>query len=255
LKKLKVLVPKPLRNWLNYRRQDAQKVTRRTMLAFDRVTNWSQLRKVQPHRRDFGLGRGKSIDEFYIKNFLAAYKEDIRGRVAEIGWDDYTKLFGGEQVERVDILDINERNEKRTITIDLTQTARASDKVFDCIICTQTLFEIYDYASTVRSLHKMLKPDGVVLVTVPGISQSVRGRALGGAGDDYWRFTGRSARLIFGEVFGAENVVVHTYGNVLTATGLLHGLVQEELTQEELEYNDPDYEVTIGLKATKRVTT
>ena len=255
MKKLKVLVPKPLRNWLNHRRQNAQMATRQAMLAFDRVTDWSQLRKVQPHRRDFGLGRGKCIDEFYIENFLTEYKEDIRGHVAEIGWDDYTKRFGGEQVQRADILDINERNERRTIAIDLTQMASAPDNVFDCIICTQTLFEIYDYAASVRSLHKMLKPGGVVLVTVPGISQSVRGRALGGAGDDYWRFTERSARLIFGEVFGAENVVVHTYGNVLAATALLHGIVQEELTRAEMEYHDPDYEVTIAVKATKRVTT
>jgi hypothetical protein len=40
---------------------------------------------------------------------------------------------------------------------------------------------------------------------------------------------------------------------VLTATAFLHGLVQEELTQAELEYHDPDYEVTIGVKATKQV--
>ncbi len=49
-------------------------------------------------------------------------------------------------------------------------------------------------------------------------------------------------------------VVVHTYGNVLSATAFLHGLVQEELTRDELEYHDPNYEVTIGVKATKRST-
>ena len=43
------------------------------------------------------------------------------------------------------------------------------------------------------------------------------------------------------------------YGNVLTATAFLHGLVQEELTRDELEYHDPDYEVIIGIKATKPI--
>ncbi len=255
LRKLRYLIPKPVRNWLNHRREAAQLAARRALLTFDRVTDWSVLRKVHPHRRDFGLGRGEPVDMFYVEKFLATYQECIRGHVAEIEWDVYTYRFGGARVEHSDILDINESNKRRTITIDLAQTTAVPENLFDCIICSQTLFLIYDYIAAVRSLYKMLRPGGVLLVTVPGISQSVRGKALGGAGDDYWRFTGRSARLIFGEVFGAENVVVHTYGNVLTATGLLHGLVQEELTQEELEYNDSDYEVTIGVKATKRVTT
>ena len=43
------------------------------------------------------------------------------------------------------------------------------------------------------------------------------------------------------------------YGNVLTATAFLYGLVQEELTRQELEFHDPDYEVVIGVKATKYV--
>jgi SAM-dependent methyltransferase len=253
LKKLKHLVPKPIRRWLNLRREAAQLVTRRVLLAFDRVTDWSVLRTVRPHRRNFGLGRGECVDMFYVEKFLATYQEYIRGHVAEIEWDVYTYRYGGERVEHSDILDINERNKRRTITIDLTQTAAAPEDVFDCIICSQTLFEIYDYASAVRSLYKMLRPGGVLLVTVPGISQCVRGKALGGAGDDWWRFTERSSRQLFAKVFGTENVIVHSYGNVLAATALLHGLVQEELTVAELEYHDPDYEVTIGVKATKQV--
>jgi SAM-dependent methyltransferase len=238
-----------MRTWLNRRRTAAK----RSLLVFDRVTDWSVLHRLRPYRRDFGRGRGACIDRFYIEEFLATFQESIRGCVAEVGSDHYTSLFGGGRVEHSDVLDINERNDRRTITIDLTQTASAPEYVFDCIICTQTLFEIYDYASAVRSLYKMLKPSGVLLVTLPGISQSVRGGMLGGAGDDWWRFTACSATRVFGDVFAAENVVVHTYGNVLTATAFLHGLVQEELTQAELEYHDPDYEVTIGVKATKQV--
>ncbi len=239
--KAKYLVPKTLRPPLNQLR----------IYLFDRVTNWAVLRRLQPYRREFGRGRGKYIDRFYIENFFAANEASICGRVAEIQNDHYTKLFGGNKVQHSDILDIDELNEKRTMTIDLTQTPSAPESVFDCILCPQTIFEIYDYTSAVRSLYKMLKPGGVLLVTVPGICSSVRGRMLGGAGDDWWRFTERSSRRIFGEIFATENVAVHTYGNVLTATAFLHGLVQEELTQTELEYHDPDFEVTIGVRATK----
>jgi glycosyltransferase involved in cell wall biosynthesis len=209
------------------------------------------LRRLHPYRRDFGAGYGEFIDLYYIEKFLATYQESIHGRVAEIGCDDYIRRFGGNRIESWDVLDINEQNERRTLTIDLTQTDRVPENLYHCIICTQVLFEIYDYASAIRSLYKMLRPAGVLLVTVPGISPSVRGRMLGGAGDDWWRFTERSARRAFSEVFAPDNVVVHTYGNVLTAVAFMHGLVQEELTPEEFDYHDPNYEVTVAVKATK----
>jgi SAM-dependent methyltransferase len=246
--KLKHLVPKRLRRWLNRRRQAAEK----GLLVFDRVTDWSVLRRVRPYRPDFGAARGVPIDRFYIAKFLATHQQSIRGRVAEIESDEYTRRFGGDRVRHVDILDLNDQNELRTMAIDLTKTEVVPENEFDCIICTQTLLVIEDYGAAIRSLYKMLKPGGVALVTVPGICQVVRGGMIGGVGENWWRFTGRSAGKVFSEVFSPENVVVQTYGNVLAATAFLHGLVQEELTQEELEYNDPDYELTIGVQATKR---
>lgn len=223
------------------------------MLVLDRVTNWSVLRRVRPYRADFGWRRGKCIDRFYIEEFLATYESCIRGCAAEIGSNEYTRRFGGSRVKHSDILDVNEQNSQRTMTIDLAQTANAPENVFDCIICPQTLYLIFDYTSAVHSLCKMLKPCGVLLVTLPGIAQTTPKVMLSGAGADWWRFTGQSAQRTFAEVFGAENIVVQTYGNVLTATAFLHGLVQEELTRDELEYHDPDYEVIIGIKATKPI--
>ncbi len=207
---------------------------------------------MRPYRPNFGVARGEPIDRFYIAKFLTTHQESIRGRVAEIESDQYTRRFGGDRVQHADILDLNDQNEQRTIAIDLTKTADTPVSEFDCIICTQTLLVIEDYGAAIRSLYRMLKPGGVALVTVPGICQVVRGGMIGGVGEDWWRFTGRSASKVFSEVFSPENVVVQTYGNVLAATAFLHGLVQEELTQEELEYNDPDYELTIGVQATKQ---
>ena len=218
---------------------------------FDRVTDWSVLRRLRPYRPDFGRRRGGCIDRYYIEKFLASYSESIKGFVAEIGSDEYTKQFGGGTVVHSDILDINKRNDRRTVTIDLANTSTASENSYDCILCTQTLFLIPDYQAAIRTLQKMLKPGGVSLVTVPGISPIVRGNLLAGAGDDWWRFTARSALRTFREVFGEDNVTVHSYGNVLTATAFLHGLVQEELTLAELEFHDSDYEVIVGIEATK----
>jgi hypothetical protein len=248
LKTIKQFIPRPIRKWLNRQRQRARK----QMLVFDGVTDWSELRKIHPHRRDFGSGRGECIDRYYIEKFLAANQQAIRGHVAEIASDHYTQQFGGDRVEKSHVIDINEENDRRTITLDLTQCDAAPSQVFDCIICTQTLFEIYDYTSAIRSLFKMLRSDGVLLATLPGISQSVRGGMLGGAGSDWWRFTSLSATRLFSDIFGARNVHVQAYGNVLSTVAFLHGLVQAELTPEELEYHDPEYEMVLGVAATRR---
>ena len=247
-KKLARLLPGSIRAWLRGR----LRATERRLLVFDRVTDWGVLRRTKPYRRELGGRRGSYIDRFYIEQFLAAHQLLIRGCVAEIQCDEYTRQFGGGRVERSEILDINPANEQRTVTLDLTKTSEAPEAAFDCVICTQTLLLIRDYSAAIRSLYKMLKPGGVLLVTVPGISPVIRGGLIAGEGEDWWRFTTRSAQYAFAQVFGETNVEVRSYGNVLTTTAFLHGLVQEELTREELEFHDPDYELVLGVRATRK---
>ena len=69
----------------------------------------------------------------------------------------------------------------------------------------------------------------------------------------YWRFTSVSLRRLFEDCFPPEDVEVCAYGNVLSSIASLHGLVNEELTGDELEHRDPDYELVIGLRAVKPV--
>jgi SAM-dependent methyltransferase len=249
LKRLKDRLPSPLRSWLRRGRGAA----RRTSVILNGVTDWSVLRRLHPFRPDFGYHYGKCIDRYYIERFLAVNAEFIRGRVAEIGGDQYARHFGGNRVEQCDVIDIDESNHKRTVTLDLAQTAVAPGNLFDCILCIQTLFEIYDHAAAVASLRKMLRPGGVLLATLPGLSQRVPAPMLGGGGD-WWRYTACSARRLFADAFGEGSVEVSTYGNVLAATAFLHGLVERELTREEIEFRDPDYEVLIGVKAVKSAT-
>jgi hypothetical protein len=70
-------------------------------------------------------------------------------------------------------------------------------------------------------------------------------------GGEFWRFTRSSAQRLFADVFGEQNVRVDSFGNVLAATAFLHGLVSAELTVEELSFNDPDYPITIAVRAIK----
>jgi hypothetical protein len=93
-----------------------------------------------------------------------------------------------------------------------------------------------------------LKPGGVLLATVPGIS---RISADDWADSWHWMFTTVAAQRLFADKFGLQNIDVQAYGNVLAATAFLNGLAAEELHLEELEHCDPHYQLLITIRAVK----
>jgi SAM-dependent methyltransferase len=171
--------------------------------------------------------------------------------VLEVRDDTYTRKFGGDRVVRSDVLHPLPGNPNATIVADLADGDGLPDETFDCIILTQVLPFIFDVEAAVRTLHRVLRPGGVVLATVPGISQIVRLDME--AWGDYWRFTSLSARRLFEEVFPSSSVEVAAHGNVLAATAFLYGLSSHDLRTEELDQVDPDYEVLVTVRAVKEV--
>jgi glycosyltransferase involved in cell wall biosynthesis len=211
--------------------------------------DFGDLRRVQPLSQEFGYDRGRPVDRYYIENFLASRASDIRGRVLEIGDDSYTRQFGGEQVTIRDVLHAFEGNPQATIVADLARADHIPANTFDCLILTQTLHLLYDIRAAIQTLHRILKPGGVLLATVPGISQI----SIDEWADSwYWAFTVLSIRRLFEETFAAENLEIQVHGNVLAATAFLNGLAAEELCQDELDYADPHYQLLITIRAIKK---
>jgi SAM-dependent methyltransferase len=204
--------------------------------------------RLSPFSRRFGYDRGLPIDRYYIENFLNNAASVIRGHVLEIGGNEYTKRFGRDRVTTSDVLHV-EPGSGVTIVADLQSAPNITSSTFDCIICTQTLQFIFDTASTIRTLHRILKPGGTVLVTTAGIAQIARLDAA--RFGEYWRFTGQSLQRLFEGIFAPADVRIETYGNVLTAAAFLYGLSVEDLRPDELSFRDPDYEVTVALRARK----
>jgi SAM-dependent methyltransferase len=202
------------------------------------------LDRTRPVDADYGWARGTPVDRFYIDDFLTTHVRDVRGRVLEVGGDDYTRRFGGDRVTRSDVLHAPPGSAQATVVADLADAPGIAGASFDCVIATQTLTYVYDVAAAVATLRRILAPGGVALVTLPGIAKIARHEAeLYG---DYWRFTTDSATRLFGEF---EEVDVRAYGNVLAATAMLHGLAAEEIGARRLDDRDPDYEVLIGVRA------
>jgi hypothetical protein len=212
-----------------------------------RGVRWGTLRRAEPVSRAFGFDRGTPVDRRYIEAFLAERSSDIRGRVLEVGDAAYTRRFGGARVVRSDVLHRVAGNADATLVGDLATGDGVPSAAFDCIVLTQVLPFIYEVGAAVATCRRALAPGGVVLATLPGISQISR-HDLERWGD-FWRFTPLSARRLFAEAFGEAEVEVSARGNVTAAIALLHGLAAEELRASDLERDDSDYPVTICVRA------
>jgi SAM-dependent methyltransferase len=159
---------------------------------------------------------------------------------------DYTERFGAE-VERSDVLDIDGSNSSATIIADLASADDVPSETFDCFVLTQTLQYVYDLHSAVGHVHRILRPGGTVLCTVPAVSRIARGTL----GTEYWRLTALGCQRLFADAFAGGTVEARTHGNVLTAVAFLIGMAAEELSTYELELVDPFFPLLVTVKATK----
>jgi glycosyltransferase involved in cell wall biosynthesis len=207
--------------------------------------DFGSLASTLPVSINFGWDRGTPVDRYYIENFLQDRSADIKGRVLEIGDDSYSRRFG-RGITHQDVLHIKNTDPKVTITGDITTPGVLPEGVFDCIICTQTLQLIYELNKAVDRLHAALKPGGVLLLTVPGISQIDRYQW----GTNWcWSFSVTSVHRLFERVFGRGDLQLSTHGNVFAAICFLTGAVLEDLDTKKLDVQDPAYSVIITLRA------
>lgn len=200
-----------------------------------------------PYSRRFGEERGTPVDRYYIDSFIECNKDKIHGCVMEIGDNTYTQKFGCGVTNSYILHALGLGN--NTIKGDLVSGEGIDTEFLDCFICTQTIQMIYDFDSTVKTMYRSLKYGGNVLVTLHGISQlSISDYDRWG---EYWRFTSKSAEILFKKYF--DEVKVSTYGNVKTATAHLYGLCREDLSDEDYGFNDRQYPLIVTVLASKHL--
>ncbi|MBL8960351.1 MAG: glycosyltransferase [Gemmatimonadetes bacterium] len=210
---------------------------------------FGDLGRVEPIDRQFGFWRGLPVDRYFIDRFIGTYAPDVAGRVLEVKDSAYTRRFGGDRVSAAEVLDIDSSNPLATWVADLTDAPDLPTGAFDCVILTQTLHIIYDVPAALRTVHRLLKPGGVLLATVPGITKVDRSSPW------FWSFTAAAARRRVEEVFPASAVHIEAHGNLLAATAFLQGLAVSEVPTEALDARDEEYPVCIGIRAVKTAAT
>ena len=122
-------------------------------------------------------------------------------------------------------------NPSATVVGDLGDPGVLPSSAFDCILLTSVLHYVFDVKAAIASIHRALKPGGVLLLTVPGVSAVDDG---GWGSVLAWSLTAPMARRLFEDQFDSDKIVVEAYGNVFAATAFLHGIAVEEVKAEEL---------------------
>jgi hypothetical protein len=196
-----------------------------------------------------GLDRGEPIDRRFIERFLSENAARIQGDVLEIKDRDYTTRFGGNRVNRSEILDVNRANSAATIYGDIRDLRGIASDSFDCFIITQVLQYVDDLDAAIREARRVIRPGGCLLVTVPTVGK-LDGHQDRVAGH-FWRLTVDSARYVFGKHFPSANLDIRGWGNALLGASFLQGMCAEEIPAGKLDVYDPQYTCGVTIRAMK----
>lgn len=200
---------------------------------------------LKPLSYNYGVSRGgHSIARYYIEKFVEEQKEFIKGTVMEIGDDRYSAL-GGEAVRDLLILSLDNEKKEHYVKGNLETGEGLRENYLDCMILTNVLSSLFDIQAAVCNIGRALKKGGRAIITVPGIASlyRVQYETYG----QFWRFTPSALVQLLNRYIPNIKMNVKVYGNVKTSVAFLYGMTVEDLTQDELDYQDSCYPMVIGI--------
>lgn len=195
----------------------------------------------------WGSDRGTVVDRYYINRFFESHSRLIHGHVLEVRDPQYVDQFGS-GVTRIDIVDIDPRNDKATIVADLAEAGSLPAATFDCAVIAQTLVYVRDPLVAIENVWGALAPGGVLLLTTPAIARLDPFFT----DDDRWHLTPTSLRELLERGCDGAELTVQSFGNPLTAIAFLHGIAAEELDREKLDSFHPLFPIVVAAVAVKR---
>jgi SAM-dependent methyltransferase len=114
-----------------------------------------------------------------------------------------------EQVDRYDGVDLWPRSQKVTFAGDIQCLEMVRDGSYDSAICIEVLEHLPEPGRAVATIARILKPGGVVVISVPHLSR------LHDLPHDYFRFTEYGLRYLLGQA-GLEVLSIRPKGGLLT---------------------------------------
>jgi SAM-dependent methyltransferase len=201
--------------------------------------SWGNLRRVVPISTSYGFDRGTPIDRYYVDAFFTAQRSLITGRVLEIQTRDHTRKYGT-AVTASDTLDISPEF-RPTYQCDLARASMVADGSYDCFLLPNTLCFLRELDAALREARRIVRRGGVILATVPGFVPLTPDVA------DYWHASAEGWGVVAARVWPDCETAVESYGNCLAAAAAMYGIAAEELTEAELDAQDPRYPVLVTI--------
>jgi hypothetical protein len=214
----------------------AMTVKARCLMRGYELPRWGNLRRTTPFSSTYGFERGQPIDRYYLHKFLASHHDLIAGDVLETQGSSYAERFGHD-LTRADSFD-NEPRFQPTYLCDFADCGSIiPDRAYDCLLLPNTLMHFRELDRCLAHALRVVRPGGAILASVAGLLPLTSDAA------DYWRLTPDGWREKLAVAWGGTRLEVAGHGNCLASVGAQLGLALEELTEAELDVQDPRYPV------------
>lgn len=117
-----------------------------------------------------------------------------------------------QQVDVYHTLDLFPKSEHITYTGNIMDMSMIEDESYDSAVCLEVLEHVPDPFRAVHEIHRILKPQGIIVVSVPHLNR------LHEIPYDYYRFTSYGLRFLF-ESNGFEVVDLQKKGGLFSFLG------------------------------------
>jgi len=201
-----------------------------------KTLDWGTLRRLEPLSPRLGNDRGTPTNRYFYKKFLIEYRAAIVGHVMEIKEDYYASELASGPIT-LTIVDIKADNPLIDLCADLAVAGSLPAETYDCAIVTGVLQFVSDLDAALQNLYASLRPGGVALIIVPTAARV----DTEDFEYDRWRLTPTGLATVAARACVGAEITTKGYGNILAVVAFLYGIAAEELTTDELEYNDPVY--------------
>ena len=219
-------LPKPVRRAISYGWRHAP----------GKTLDWGTLRRLEPLSPRLGNDRGTPTNRYFYKKFLEEHRADIVGDVLEIKEDYYASELASGPI-KLTIADIKADNPLINLCADLAVPGSLPTEAYDCALITGVLQFVSDLDAAFQNLYASLRPGGVALIIVPTVARV----DTEDFEYDRWRLTPTGLATVADRACAGAQVTTKGYGNILAVVAFLYGIAAEELSREELDFDDPVY--------------
>ncbi len=126
----------------------------------------------EPVSRAFGVDRGTAIDRHWIEAFLAMHASPAAGAILEAGGTTYSQRYYPNMAAHE--MEIAVQTKPNGVVCDLEVGNRALERRFDVMVATQLFNFIFDVRAALANSAAMLRPGGLLVGSVAGITQVSR---------------------------------------------------------------------------------